>query len=456
MHFPSTIPPPDDPLVSSHFHPSHPEHDQPLPLTGPCQQNLHGAVAEVADHPGRTYHGNVECPRSPVTVAPSVSSGEYVCSSSPSRPGAVCGQGCGGFRPASSGEYTCIDPNSPALNDCTLQWPAVPNGVISVYYQNVRGLRTKIDDMYLASQDCGHDVIILTETNLKDDITSLQLFGSAFNVFRCDRSRKNSEKQSFGGVLIAVSKHYSNAHEVETARGNELEQLCVAASIQGENFLFCAIYVPPEKRSDVNLINEHIATIDELRGTRCADHTTVVCGDYNQSHVQWSLIGSTTRPTSTLTAVSAMALVDGMDYLNLCQTNLVHNCFGRILDLVFCSSQRSVAVDVAASALALPVDSHHPPLVCHFPIFKRPQERRGNSANPALRLLNFRKIDFAAMTTFLLSVDWSLCLTNLGVDEMANTFCSIIRNLDESTRAYSKAPRVPRLEQQPSEANETT
>ena len=292
MRSPSSILPPDDPVVFSHCYPS------------TEQENSYAAVAEVADRPGRTYHGNEECPRSPATVAPSISSSIRVCSSSSSRPGPVCGQGCGGFRPDSSGEYACIDPNSPALNGCTLQRPASPNGVISVYYQNVRGLRTKIDDFSLASQDSGHDVIILTETNLNDDITSLQLFGTEFNVFRCDRSVDNSEKQSFGGVLIAVSKAHSNAHKVETTRGKQLEQVCVAVSIQGENFLFCAIYIPPEKRADVNLVNEHIATIDELRSTKNADYTTVVCGDYNQSRVQWSLIDGIARPTSPLTAAS--------------------------------------------------------------------------------------------------------------------------------------------------------
>ena len=82
--------------------------------------------------------------------------------------------------------------------------PRDGNGVYA-YYQNVRGLRTKVDDLFLAANDCNYDIIMLTETGLDGCIDSLQLFGSGFNVYRCDRSSIKSQKSSFGGVLIAVA-----------------------------------------------------------------------------------------------------------------------------------------------------------------------------------------------------------------------------------------------------------
>ncbi|XP_058813429.1 uncharacterized protein LOC131677318 [Topomyia yanbarensis] len=58
---------------------------------------------------------------------------------------------------------------------------------LKMYYQNVRGLRTKIDELFVAASDAEHDVIILTETWLNDEINSLQLFGPRYSVYRNDR-----------------------------------------------------------------------------------------------------------------------------------------------------------------------------------------------------------------------------------------------------------------------------
>ena len=93
----------------------------------------------------------------------------------------------GNPRVPTKGEYCNSFTPSSAFNDCHLQRPSVDDNSIVMYLQNVRGLRTRIDDLYLTSTECDFDVIILTETGLDDSITSLQLFGSACNVFRCDR-----------------------------------------------------------------------------------------------------------------------------------------------------------------------------------------------------------------------------------------------------------------------------
>ena len=68
---------------------------------------------------------------------------------------------------------------------------------------------TKIDSFFLAANDCNFDVIILTETGLKEWVNSIQLFGTQYCVFRCDRNSLNSDKSNFGGVLVAVSQRYT-------------------------------------------------------------------------------------------------------------------------------------------------------------------------------------------------------------------------------------------------------
>ncbi|XP_058820919.1 uncharacterized protein LOC131683118 isoform X3 [Topomyia yanbarensis] len=89
-------------------------------------------------------------------------------------------------------------------------------GHLKIYYQNVRGLRTKIDELFVAASDVDHEVIILTETLLNDQINSLQLFCSRYSVYRNDRDPNSAGMKRGGGVLIAVSNRLSSKHKNDT------------------------------------------------------------------------------------------------------------------------------------------------------------------------------------------------------------------------------------------------
>ncbi|XP_058449397.1 uncharacterized protein LOC131429340 [Malaya genurostris] len=75
---------------------------------------------------------------------------------------------------------------------------------LKIYYQNVRGLRTKIDDFFVAVYDAEFDVIVLSETWLNDDISSLQLFGSGYTVYRNDRDSKSNICNLFAKHFLSV------------------------------------------------------------------------------------------------------------------------------------------------------------------------------------------------------------------------------------------------------------
>lgn len=77
---------------------------------------------------------------------------------------------------------------------------------LCIYYQNVRGLRTKLDAFFLAVNEADFDVVVLTETWLDEKIYSAQLFGYQYEVFRNDRNHLNSTKKRGGGVLIAIRR----------------------------------------------------------------------------------------------------------------------------------------------------------------------------------------------------------------------------------------------------------
>ncbi|XP_053690851.1 uncharacterized protein LOC128739393 [Sabethes cyaneus] len=89
----------------------------------------------------------------------------------------------------------------------------VPNRIensITIYYENVRGLRTKIDDLFLAASDVEYDIIVFTETWLNEEINSAQLFGANYTVYRNDRDPIATGKKRGGGALIVVSSKISS------------------------------------------------------------------------------------------------------------------------------------------------------------------------------------------------------------------------------------------------------
>ncbi|KAJ8976799.1 hypothetical protein NQ317_004349 [Molorchus minor] len=72
------------------------------------------------------------------------------------------------------------------------------------YYQNVRGLNTKISTFFSSVSDCEFDIITLSETWLHKDVCSSELIPDSYHVHRKDRKFDVVNENRGGGVLIAV------------------------------------------------------------------------------------------------------------------------------------------------------------------------------------------------------------------------------------------------------------
>ncbi|XP_055615169.1 uncharacterized protein LOC129761472 [Toxorhynchites rutilus septentrionalis] len=302
-----------------------------------------------------------------------------------------------------TGEYIHSILSTPALNQSVLQHTSTSiDDAVWIYYQNVRGLRTKLDNIFLTSLDCGYDVILLTETGLNDSINSLQIFGSSYNVFRCDRCSLNRDNRNFGGVLIAVANRHVSTR-IDTLNGNRLEQV-----------------------RDVVLMEDHIATVRELSVSANSEAIILACGDYNQPRLAWSNDDNSLRLDNPilLTPASA-ALIDGMDFLNMNQINAQLNHLRRTLDLVFVSEGSHAEVLTAVDSL-VSVDPNHPPLTIRFnaPAKSVTSLPVGNVEE---RKINYRKIDFDSLSAHLSGSDWSCIYDCTNVHDMAFKFCDIIR-----------------------------
>lgn len=75
---------------------------------------------------------------------------------------------------------------------------------ISVFYQNVRGLRSKTSTFYNNLLACPSEMVALTETFLTSSVSNAELFPTGYVVLRRDRGND----VGWGGVLLAVRDCY--------------------------------------------------------------------------------------------------------------------------------------------------------------------------------------------------------------------------------------------------------
>lgn len=78
----------------------------------------------------------------------------------------------------------------------------------TLYYQNVRGLRTKSKPFFDNVVLNNYDAYCITETWLPHHIVSTDYFTDEYTVFRNDRNYAATGQKYGGGVLIALKKPF--------------------------------------------------------------------------------------------------------------------------------------------------------------------------------------------------------------------------------------------------------
>lgn len=119
---------------------------------------------------------------------------------------------------------------------------------LTCYYQNVRGLNTKVTEFYSSVSECEFDVIALSETWLHCDVSSSELFPDSYVVCRKDRKFQRLNQQCGGGVLLAFKSHIkSEVLDVSLFDMNfpAIDFLAVKCSINFYSFFILALYIPP-------------------------------------------------------------------------------------------------------------------------------------------------------------------------------------------------------------------
>lgn len=248
---------------------------------------------------------------------------------------------------------------------------------LSVYYQNVNGLRTKIEA--LGKKEKILDMYSLTETWLNENYNSEDLFDPIiYEVFRRDRDTKNSTKKIGGGCLIAIKK--SSDYEIihQTGWQNGLfEDLWITLKYNcGRLIHILCVYLPPSLK--VELYNIYLDSITDLI-PQLEKGDIFLLGDFNAKNDE------RLEPLQNL-----------IDFCGLVQNKTERNA---ALDFVI--SNTYVKVEESSNPI-ISLDRHHPAI--EFCINLSPIKRDKET----LKYRNYKNVNWAELDIKLLEVDWSI------------------------------------------------
>lgn len=120
---------------------------------------------------------------------------------------------------------------------------------LTLYYQNVRGLNTKLVEARTFVNVNSFDVISLTETFLHAGVSSSEIFNDNYAVYRNDRDTYA------GGSLIAIRNNIisTRVHDFECGT---LEDVWIKLRLKDCSLYICTVYLPPHKPQTVVQIRE--------------------------------------------------------------------------------------------------------------------------------------------------------------------------------------------------------
>ena len=258
----------------------------------------------------------------------------------------------------------------------------------------MRGLRTKIRDVFLSVLCDSFEAFALTETWLNDSFNSNEIFSSNYQVFRNDNKPELSNKSRGGGVLLAFSKGFQILRQPFFFNTSMTDAIFVLTSFQNVTILFGCTYIcndsPP---AEYTKLYEFYRSVSDCLtpNVKC-----VICGDFN---IPDYAIGCNNKSKKLLDIFN---FTDANDFI---QYNEILNKNGRLLDLVL-SDVKDVCVTRSMSPL-VSEDAHHPSLEINmFSSSSFTQRQKLDVKVTNSNKYNFKKGDFLKLYLALTETDF--------------------------------------------------
>ncbi|CAH2104187.1 unnamed protein product [Euphydryas editha] len=259
---------------------------------------------------------------------------------------------------------------------------------IQLYYQNVRGLRTKTNTFYTNLLTSDYDIFAITESGLNSSIHDGEVIPPNFNILRCDRA----DGRKLGGVFLAASPRYELKRLPIIGNVDAALFEIICATVHRKNillFMCCVVYIPPKSN-----VNEYMHLFNILETICVKFEKVIVMGDFNM-------------PSASEEVQSYMEYVKA--FCGFRQVNNIFNVSNRVLDLVLSALPTSDLEVHLADEHLVDIDAYHPPLVARMVISAHQNVTEpisdGNASN--CNRWNFHKCNFNLLYNNLESIDWN-------------------------------------------------
>jgi hypothetical protein len=197
----------------------------------------------------------------------------------------------------------------------------------NIFYQSVRGLRTKQFEFYDNVSSTDYNRICLSEAWLNEFYFDLNLFRNCYIIFRSDR--KSVIKTGGGGALMAVNSRY---RDFKQRFDLQIYEQCVWVELpttDGENLLIGNHHVPPD--TSPNTVLNYFSSLENKLDTR--NYRVVLTGDFNTPGFDWKC--GLPQQNCHYSKLKGDAICTSTCLLGLTQS-LEANHSNNLLDLVFC------------------------------------------------------------------------------------------------------------------------
>lgn len=191
---------------------------------------------------------------------------------------------------------------------------------LDIFYQNVRGLRTKAREFFANVISPSFPIFVISEIWLCSEISSSDFFSPPYKVFRSDRDFSGVKPKSCG-LLIAVDRL------LRCVRRNDIEgvqeSIWLEVSLaRCEKLLIGTFCVPPNIS---HLLFDEVITSTESVSSSYSKHKVILLGDFNTRRIDWNTL--TYSYYNQYIENKCSLLFDFLSFCSLQQHNLIdHSC----------------------------------------------------------------------------------------------------------------------------------
>ncbi|XP_062541858.1 uncharacterized protein LOC134209853 [Armigeres subalbatus] len=198
-----------------------------------------------------------------------------------------------------------------------------------------------------------------------------------------------------------MSNSRLKASVIEDDSFNTVEQVWVSIQLGGRKLFVCAVYIPPDRTRDLELIDTHCRSVFFASEIASPNDEIIVLGDFN---------------------LAGVALLDNYSTATLSQVNCIVNENNRLLDLCFVGGRYTAPFISTAPVPLVRGSPHHPSLVIGV---ENDDVRDYVGTSTAVSYV-FRKANYCSSAEVLSNLDWQSILDPADANIAAQTFSHVL------------------------------